>query len=90
MNDQGKGTYIPASGDARGRTEIRPKICRKKQFRPIHINVPISLSTHLRIMSKNDELEQFCLVARSQKDRACASIIQQVSCEQGILLPFRS
>jgi len=24
------------------------------------------------------ELEQFCVVARSQKDRACAAIIQQV------------
>jgi hypothetical protein len=26
------------------------------------------------------ELEQFCVIARSQKDRACANIIQQVCC----------
>lgn len=26
----------------------------------------------------SSELEQFCLIARSQKDRACANIIQQV------------
>lgn len=38
------------------------------------------------------ELEQFCVIARSQKDRACANIIQQVCCVRvgGLLLTTHS